>query len=517
MRSLLLILCLFPLLTHAQNFNRPVPAGMPEYEFKRFDTTDVGHYFLAPYSADINSPYNQGSMILDPDGYIAWFYVETVRFLFDFEWHSEHNLFTFMAFNDQNDYQYFVLDENLELVHDIVSIPNFPVDVHEFEILDNGNYMVLGSRDSVMDLSAYTFDNGIQGSSTTVVKGFTLAEFDQQNNMVWYWYSNEYLHPTECIDSVYGYNPNKFDYAHANAIEEDFDGNYLVSLRHMDCILKINKTTGAVMWRHGGKLSDFTSTNDQHGHSGQHDIRRLANGRIAMFDNMNSKNPPPIRSRVVEFSLDTVNMTSTREYKYRYLPGFAALAQGSYQVLDNNYRAIGYGRASVPNPSMVLIDPQDSIVSELYFADEGHSYRVRVSPLTTALPRPEVQCVNNGDGTVTLTAPSTYNYYLWSDGSTSTSTTISTADTVQVWVDHGIGFIGSEPIIIDDPQTFCLIDNVNEQRGEAKPTPIGLYDLLGRSVANPTLGSLYIIRFDNGTGEMVYWDENSRRNYPTLQ
>ena len=47
------------------------------------------------------------------------------------------------------------------------------------------------------------------------------------------------------------------DYCHTNAIEQDNDGNILISSRNMDEITKINRITGQIIWRLGGKNNQF--------------------------------------------------------------------------------------------------------------------------------------------------------------------------------------------------------------------------------------------------------------------
>ena len=45
-----------------------------------------------------------------------------------------------------------------------------------------------------------------------------------------------------------------YDYFHVNSIQQDTDGNLIVSGRNTWAAYKIDHTTGAVIWRLGGKL-----------------------------------------------------------------------------------------------------------------------------------------------------------------------------------------------------------------------------------------------------------------------
>ena len=67
----------------------------------------------------------------------------------------------------------------------------------------------------------------------------------------------------------------------------------------MDEITKIDRQTGDIIWRLGGVNNEFTFLNDsldfQHSiptpFCYQHDIRRLRNGNITIYDNGNYKHP----------------------------------------------------------------------------------------------------------------------------------------------------------------------------------------------------------------------------------
>ena len=44
-----------------------------------------------------------------------------------------------------------------------------------------------------------------------------------------------------------------YDYFHLNSVEEDVDGNFILSARHTHGVYKIARGDGRVMWRLGGK------------------------------------------------------------------------------------------------------------------------------------------------------------------------------------------------------------------------------------------------------------------------
>ena len=163
------------------------------------------------------------------------------------------------------------LDTLFQPVDTIVTPVPHVGDIHERLILANGNSTIIGITDSIMDLSGYTFD-GLPGGIATKLASTNIIEVDSNDSIVFEWIGSDHVHPTEYIDGISNYDSAYFDYLHANAIDVDFDGHYLLSQRSTSSILKINRQTGAIIWRLGGSLSDFTFPNDG-GFSAQHSIK----------------------------------------------------------------------------------------------------------------------------------------------------------------------------------------------------------------------------------------------------
>lgn len=75
---------------------------------------------------------------------------------------------------------------------------------------------------------------------------------------------------------------------HANSVDKDSEGNYLLSLRHTDALYYIDGESGDIIWRLGGVKSDFEFGEDVE-FSRQHHVRwRGTDGdkmRISILDN----------------------------------------------------------------------------------------------------------------------------------------------------------------------------------------------------------------------------------------
>jgi len=474
-----------------QNFNRPVPSFFPEYEFQLYNNDFTNEYLATPLLIPPNNNrYKRSLVIFDSLGYVLWYANKTTSRYTDFKYHPTKKIFTFA----EGDY-FKVLDSNLVVVDSLKPLNGYTMDSHEFDITFDGNYLISGKSDSIVDLSAHLF-SGVRGSDTTHLVGFTIQEFDFNHNLLFDWDSNDHLDPLESYDEIYGYDSAGFDYCHGNSIEKDMDGNYLVSMRHTNSIFKIDRNNGNIIWKLGGKASSFQFINDS-GFSGQHDFRRLSNGNVSLFDNANAASNPKI-TRAIEYRLDTINWAAEKIWDYKYEPAFFARAMGNFQTFGAGYHTIGYGLTYRPSPSFIVIDGKDSLVSELFFKDSVVNYRANSYDLDFKWERPQIECENK-DGILKLSAPTGKKSYMWSTGETSQEITITEVGEYQLWVDYGLGMIGSYPIQIDSLSTFCNTTALTEHIIKQEDWIIDkIYDIRGREVDRMKAGAIYIIRYTNG-------------------
>ncbi|MDB2657571.1 arylsulfotransferase family protein, partial [Crocinitomicaceae bacterium] len=477
-----------------QNYNRPVPAELFSYEFQTTTNSSPGYFLTSNFKVNILpsnpayiSPY---PVIYDENGYLAWYAKPDLQNSNGFQYYPEADLFSYGSVEQGQNRKFIVLDGNLNRI-DTLNTIGHAEDMHDFQRAANGNWLLSVRFMDTMDLSAYTFD-GVQGSAQTIIRGYGVQEIDPQGNLVFEWNSNDHMHPTETYD-FYGYNVNDFDYCHGNAIEEDDDGNLLFSMRHTNSVIKVDRTTGDIIWRLGGQLSDFTFPNSS-GFSAQHDIRRLSNGNYSIYNN---DNMGPQISTAHEYLLDTVSWTATQDYNYAHPDGNYHRSMGSYRRLDNDYKVIGWGFSYRPAPTATLVDDQDEILSEFYFEDSVMVYRMFFD-MDVTLPRPEITCVDTGNGFELTIDPASS--YQWSTGETTQSIAVTTAGTYQVWVPHGEGFIGSLPFTVMDPNAPCTagLEELLLDHGNFR-----WFNLMGQEIEHLEEGHLYLKIYDSGLIEKV--------------
>jgi arylsulfate sulfotransferase len=205
-------------------------------------------------------------------------------------------------------------------------------DSHEFILLDDNHYITL-----TYQLAQPTnIPDSLHPDPFAQVINCIIQEVNN-GQVIFQWQGID--HPEFYGTSVENNNftdaDNVMDYMHMNSICIDpNDNNFICSSRNLDQIIKINRTTGEIMWRLGGKHSDFALTDDEV-FLRQHFARIVDNGETLMFlDNGDAS----LRnySRILEFKLNEVAKTINSFKAYRIPDNFIQFG-GSVQKFDNTY------------------------------------------------------------------------------------------------------------------------------------------------------------------------------------
>jgi hypothetical protein len=246
-----------------------------------------------------------------------------------------------------------------------VCADGYETDPHDIQFLPNGHVLLMGQDYQIVDMSGVVAG----GSTTAEVVGAIVQELDRAGNAVFEWRSWDHFNITDATHE--DLTQPVIDYVHANSLQLDADGNILLSSRHMDEVTKIDRSTGDILWRLGGKHNQFAFLNDTIGFSHQHDIRRIANGNVTLFDNGNFHSPQI--SRACEYRLDEVNKTATLVWQYQDPLNTYSNSMGSVQRLDNGNTLIGWGATS--SPAVTEVTPSGVKAFEMSLPDNVVSYR----------------------------------------------------------------------------------------------------------------------------------------------
>ena len=340
--------------------NESLPPDFPEITVLTRDNPNQGYIFLCnflKFSPGSNTPY---LMVLDNKGR-PLLYKRSIIPCLDFKVQNNN---TFTYFVGAPVEKFYSTKPDFEPLDSFYCGNGYTTDTHELLLLpDNKAYMM--SYDSQrVDMSQI-----VQGGDTNaIVIGLIIQEIDENKNVIFQWRSWDHFEITDATHE--DLLAHVIDYVHGNAIDLDSDGHVLISSRHLDEITKINRQTGEIIWRWGGKHNEFTFIDDTIGFSHQHNIRRISNGHYTIFDNGNFHSPP--FSRALEYSLDQTNKTATLVWQYRDTPDIFAFAMGNAQRLDDGNTVIGWGSA---NPTMTEVRPDGTKALEITFAPTVVSYR----------------------------------------------------------------------------------------------------------------------------------------------
>jgi Arylsulfotransferase (ASST) len=134
-----------------------------------------------------------------------------------------------------------------------------------------------------------------------------------------------------------------YDYFHANSVGLAADGNIIISARHTWGAYKIDKSSGKVLWRLGGKKTDFT-VDERTAFAWQHDFRKRRDGSYSVFDNGAGITKVRDYSRGLVFKLDEAARTATFVAEFVHPERLSAPTQGNFRELSDGGSFIGWGQ-----------------------------------------------------------------------------------------------------------------------------------------------------------------------------
>ena len=478
-------------------------AQIPPYHVTIFDSSATkGYYFLVPGRMTNPTAGIHSQLVLDRFGDVVYYKsLGAVTNSPDFKVQPNGMITYYKGL------KFYILDSTFTIIDSVSCKNSITTDIHEFHILPNGHFLLLGYENITMDLSAYPWFQpaGSYGSNSALVKCNVIQEQDENKNVVFEWHCKDYFSFAD-VDSVWLSNPFSVDWTHCNALEVDDDGNILLSTRHFNEITKINRSDSSIMWRMGGVRNQFTFLNDSIPFYGQHDIRRLANGNVSLYDNGYRIGTAPYHySRALEYRLDESALTAELVWDYVYDSTMYSRATGNVQRLPDGNTLLNYGHISKNNFTFVVVDSLKNKIFQLAFDDTMSSYRsFNFQQLPWTFNRPHISCIDSA-GNHYLDAGAGYSSYLWNTGDTTQQIPVTYEDTFTVFVPYGNdGFVSAEKFIVTDilhpcgingiatleqnnfpeifpiPATTAVSFNPRTLQGDVKG--ISLYDLQGKLV-----------------------------------
>jgi arylsulfate sulfotransferase len=223
----------------------------------------------------------------------------------------------------------------------LVAADSFHHEVVELPAGDAADFVTLSTEMRVLPDYPMDVVDRTQTQPTANVVGDVIVAFKRDGTVVEEWKLLDVLDPYRVsYDSLVGfwdtlYGMVTYDWSHGNAVVLDpTDDSWIVSLRHQDAVVKIERATGALEWILGdherwflpwaGRLltpvpDDGSFLWNYH----QHAPDVLSGGRLMMFDNGNGRAIPPNMqlpdpdrySRALELMIDEAQMTVTHVWQ----------------------------------------------------------------------------------------------------------------------------------------------------------------------------------------------------------
>jgi hypothetical protein len=236
-------------------------------------------------------------------------------------------------------------------------------DLHEFLVTDRGTALLTSYTIADMDLRS------VGGPRRGTIQNAMFQEVELASGRVLLeWRSLDHIPIAESYWPV-GSGAD-WDYVHLNSIAVDLDQNLLVSSRNTQTIYKLDRRSGEIIWRLGGKHSDFAIAGDAT-FAWQHDARRQPDGSISIFDNGYGG-----ASRALLLSVDEPGRGVKLKRSFtRPTPTFSD-SQGNVEVLPNGNVFVGWGA----QPYVSEFAPTGELIFDAQLGSRYISYRAYRAP-----------------------------------------------------------------------------------------------------------------------------------------
>mgnify|MGYP003393003967 CR=1 FL=1 len=324
--------------------------------------TSAGFVFLAPYGFSASAMYGQpGTLIVDNKGAPVWFRPLSSPNLMNTDFRVQKlygkpvltfwqgTLATPPAYTNvpagsaEKGSCYYILDNRYKVIRTLSAKKGYTSDIHEFLLTPRNTALFLSTKAVPMNLTRYG------GPKHGYVQDFAIQEIDvKTNKLLFFWSALKHI-PLKA-----SYQPassavssgNIWDAYHLNSIGLTDNGDdILISGRNTWTVYKINKRSGKILWRLGGKKSDFAISKKAK-FSWQHDARFLAHNIISMFDdNSSGASVPEPPSHGLELKLNFHKMTADLYRSYYHNPNISVASQGNLQSLPGGNKFIGWGQS----------------------------------------------------------------------------------------------------------------------------------------------------------------------------
>lgn len=349
--------------------------------------------FLTP----MRGPVQWGPMIVDPAGNLVWFLplsgsMNEAANLRVQQYRGQPVLTWWQGFQNAGlgEGEDVIYDDHYRQIATVQAGNGLQADLHEFTITPQGTALITAYRPVHWPVGSnaagLVFDGVVQ--EIDIPTGLVLFQWDSLDHVS---LADSYVRaPTK---------QHPYDYFHVNSVQQATDGNLIVSARNTWTVYDVDHRTGAVVWRLGGKHSDFKmgpGTNTAY----QHHVRSRPGGLFTIFDN-GTAHHGYAQSRGIIERVDPKKRTTTLVRALVHSPRLLSSFEGSVQPLAHGNTFVGWGAL----PYFTQFGAKGKQIYDGRFVDENSSYRAyRLSWSAQPDSPPALAVSASGDGSAHLYA-----------------------------------------------------------------------------------------------------------------
>jgi hypothetical protein len=324
----------------------PAPPGMPRWHSRpdlRIPALTVTRaqagasedaIFIAPYNAPNDA--QAGAVIADARGEAVWENPVANKVTTNFRVQSYRGSPVLTWWEGEIELghgvgEYVVADTSYRTIRRVQAGRGLKADLHEFLITPQGTALYTSYVVRHADLTS------VCGPRRGTIQDAIFQEQDLATGRILLeWHSLDHIP----LDESYWPVGEDWDFFHLNSVDIDADGNLLISSRSTHTVYKIDRSSGAIIWRLGGRRSDF-QLGPGAAFAWQHDARRRLDGTISVFDNgATPAVEPRSRGLILALEEDAMRASLVSQYTHR---GVLAGSQGNVQLLPTGNVFVGWG------------------------------------------------------------------------------------------------------------------------------------------------------------------------------
>jgi outer membrane protein assembly factor BamB len=324
--------------------------------------TAPGLIFVSPYGA---AKGQAGALIADSSGQAVWEYPSELEIdNFGVQTYRGQPALAWWQGKIEHSHgvgSYVIANEAYQPIAHVQAGNGMSGDLHDFVLTDRGTALLTCYRIIHADLAS------VGGSRNGEIQDACFQEVDLASGRVLLeWHSFGHIALAESYWPIGGL----WDYVHLNSLDIDVDGNLLVSSRNTHTVYKIDRRSGEIIWRLGGKHSDFAMGAGAT-FAWQHDVRIHPGGTMTIFDNEGSPFVAGGQSRALVLDVDERRMTATLRQQYRHPKALASSSKGSVQLLPNGNVFVGWAA----EPFISEFSPSGELLFDARLGDSYIFYR----------------------------------------------------------------------------------------------------------------------------------------------